>query len=402
MKIKKLLLTAITLSATLSSTITTAATVPAGVEANAEKVQLRQSCVENGTSIANCFTQFPQLAHWMQTVRKPNAAAPLHVSIGPGTFIGVNNSGQPVNINIRCSAADGYTGYTSFDGSGSAQTILQGQGDQNNAAVNITNCTELKFSDLKITTSFYGGIYWNGGGNSRWYNVEVDGVARAWDERSCAATRGNHYWFSSKVSATAAFSVGAPYVANCDETWFFGSEIKLVAKSGLSGSPTGTITATNKGIIHLYGSNLQTFFDAPGSTAAAFARSGGQIHIHGTGIDVISETGKNIIALQVETGGQIHADVSAYVLQTTGTISRIVNNGGLIRAPYQWGQNNQPPQVISENGADMTVETNCDQTACHDTDTGTETHLLIYNSSCNNGVHGPWFDVVTGKCRGVI
>ncbi len=400
MTIKQGVLSIISLGTILSSTALFAATVTPGVEPNAEKVQLRQNCSENNVAIANCFVKFPQLAHWMKTVRKPNATKPLHVSIGPGTFLGANISTS--NIDIKCVPADGYTGYVSFNGSGSSQTILQGTGSSSTAAVNVTNCTELNFSNLKITTSFYGGIYWNGGGNSKWSNVEIVGTARAWDERNCATTRGNHYWYSSKVTATAAFSVGSPYVAFCDETWFFGSEIKLVANSGLTGTTSGSITAANKGIIHLYGSNLRTFFDGSGNAAAAVARSGGQIHIHGTGIDVISNSGKDIIALQVETGGQIHADVSAYVLQTTGNISRVINNGGSIRAPYQWAQSNQPPQIISENGADTFIETNCDPSACHDTNTGTETHLLIYNTSCNNGVHGPWFDIVTGRCRGII
>jgi hypothetical protein len=96
----------------------------------------------------------------------------------------------------------------------------------------------------------------------------------------------------------------------------------------------------------------------------------------------------------------IHADVSAYNLKTSGSVTRISNLGGSVKAPYRWAQDNQPPSVISDNGADMAVETNCDDTSCHDQDTGPETHLLIYNDNCQVGNHGPWFDVVTGRCRG--
>jgi hypothetical protein len=372
----------------------------AAVDDNAAVVKLRASCAENNAALDNCFTSFSGLSAWMGQTRKPNATTPLHVDIGPGTFTGAPD------INISCNASSGYTGHTSFNGSGSENTVLIGAGSGSTAAVNVENCTDLHFSDLKITTSFYGGIYWIGGGNSRWNNVEVIGAARAWAEQSCGAVRGEHYWFSSKVKANGFF-LAEPYSASCDETWFFGSEVKGVVSEEHNASGT-VIRATGKGIIHLYGSNLVALVDvAPpaGSSAtsalpAATASSGGQIHIHGTGIDVISTTGQNVVALEAASGGMIHADVSAYNLKTSGSVTRISNLGGSVKAPYRWAQDNQPPSVISDNGADMAVETNCDDTSCHDQDTGPETHLLIYNDNCQVGNHGPWFDVVTGRCRG--
>ena len=369
------------------------------IEATAEKVSLRKNCTVDGNALVNCFTTHPALTTWMQDTRKPNASSPLHVDIGPGLF-GVDGGGD---INISCDAAVGYTGHTTFAGSGSKNTILKGNGSGGTSAVNIKNCTELNFSDLSIETYFYGGIYWSGGGNSRWTNVVVDTNARAWDEPACGAERGQHYWYSSKLKTTAFFGFNSTYQTKCDETWFFGSEVTAYAPAGQSTSnSSGVINALDQGIIHLYGSNLGSISDGVDSLPAASVSGGGQIHIHGTGIDVISTTGKDIVALSAASNGSIHANVTAFNLNTSGTITRISNNGGSVSSPYQWKQGNQPPMIVSENGADMTVEINCDAAACHDVDTGTETHLLIYNENCTDVTHGPWFDVVTGRCRGQI
>jgi hypothetical protein len=377
------------------------------IDPAAETVKLSLTCTENGVLLDNCFTGFGDLTDWMTNTRIPNAEYPLHVEIGPGTFVGSRHTlpdGTTVtdlDVNIFCDPANGFTGYVFFDGSGSTQTILQGTGSSGTSSVNITDCTDLSFANLKITTSFYGGIYWNGGGNSRWTNVDVDTVSRVWAEPTCGAEQGKHYWYSSKINANAAFTIAETYRASCDETWFFGSEVKATIPQGQSINATpGVVSASNNGIIHLYGSNLRSISNGVNTPPAASVDQGGEIHIHGTGIDVISNTGSDIVALRAANGGLIHADVSAYVMKTTGTKTRIDNSGGTVNASYQWAQSNQPPQIVSENGADMTVETNCDGTGCHDSDTGIETHLLIYNDNCNVAGHGPWFDVVTGKCRG--
>ena len=381
-----------------------ASSASAAIDSAAAKVELRQSCTENGASLDNCFTGFPELINWMSTVRQPNAENPLQVNIGPGTFDGGVIPGTTISIpdiNISCNPSGGYTGYTSFQGSGNNQTTIKGTGSGGSSAVNISNCTELSFSDLKLTTNFYGGVYWNGGGNSRWNNVEVDTNGRAWAEITCGAERGNHYWYSSKINTNSVFGIADTYRASCDETWFFGSEVKATIPQGQGALATsGVVSAYSNGIIHLYGSNLRSISDGSSSAPAANSFSGGEIHIHGTGIDVISTSGNDVVALKAGSGGLIHADVSAYVMQTSGSKTRILNNGGTVKAPYQWGQNNQPPQVVSDNGADMIVETHCDPVSCHDEDTGTETHLLIYNENCDVAGHGPWFDVVTRKCRG--
>jgi hypothetical protein len=319
----------------------------------------------------------------MANARRPNAGSPLRVDIGPGTFL--------EDVRITCNAAGNYTGYTSFEGAGSSQTIINGY----SSPLVVSACTEMNFSHLEITTRFYGGVQWNGGGHSRWTDVQVIGIARAWYEQTCGATSGSHYWMGSKVASTAAFSLAQTYWAKCDESWFFGSEVSVTVPANAYPAHGGAVTATENGIIHVYGSVLRALID--GSTAgdnvsaacvgcSADYPYGGMIHIHGTGVDVISNTGKNITALYAAGGGMIHAPGAAYNLNTTGTITRILNAGGTVMAPYLWEENDTPQNIISVNGSDMQVVTN---------NADGHPHLSVYDSSCAS----KWFDTVTRACR---
>jgi len=184
-------------------------------------------------------------------------------------------------------------------------------------------------------------------------------------------------------------------------------------------------TARNGSELHFYGSNIRAIasagaaFPQPGTDngaapadstyakglVAIIADTNSAVHVHGTGIDVIGEsTGSyDIGAVVMMSGSHFHAQASAYNLITPNghNMHRLINIDGTanISAPYQWKQEIEPPSdLVSINGADMTVETDCGSENC--TTTGTETHLLIYNDSCN--IAGPWFDVVTGKCRGQL
>lgn len=374
------------------------ATINAAIDASAENVQVSLTCLEGNASLDNCFTNLADLSGWINNTRRPDSSSPLQVNVGPGSFTGP--------LQLSCDAASGYTGHTSIKGSGAGQTIIEGSSNYISPIV-VNNCTELNFSDLKTTTEYYGGVVWAGGGNSRWFNVEIEAKARAWYENQCGAEKGSHYWYSSKLNAIPVFSLGKTYRATCDESWFFGSEISLTVPVGVNGSGAAIVANTN-GIVHLYGSVLRALVDGTGGLSAVEVGvtsgwpgvTGGEVHIHGTGIDVISNTGHDAVVFKASANGMIHADSSAYNMSTTGNKTRILNNGGTVKAPYQWSQSNQPPQVASVTGSDLAVETNCDEKSCHDEDTGTETHLLIYNANCNFAGHGPWFDVVTRKCRG--
>ncbi len=59
-------------------------TAAAGIDNNAAIVQLRQSCVEDGLNLSNCFTDMPTLNTWVWNTRQPDQANPLLIEMGPG------------------------------------------------------------------------------------------------------------------------------------------------------------------------------------------------------------------------------------------------------------------------------------------------------------------------------
>lgn len=349
------------------------------IDNNASAVQLRTSCTEAGVALNNCFTTMNSLVTWISNTRQPSANNSLVVNIGPGIFGA-----------FTCTNG----GYTSLRGSGREATVIRGVAF--NMAINVSNCTGMEFSNLKVEGTRYGYITWSGGGTSVWNQVDVLGHARAWDEQSCAAVRGTHYWFGSRVASHDAFSINATYNASCDESWFFGSEIRSY-NDGLYDNDTinyaantpMALNASGVGEIHVYGSVVRV--DATraqavsGTMVAANVLSGGKIHLHGTGIDVLSAANHKISVLVAASNGSIHANVSAYNLKSGGIIERIANNGGHVHAPYLWEEHPTPPNILSQDGADVAVVT---------TPGGTP-RMVIYSTACPS----KWFDVGANACR---
>lgn len=367
----------------------------AAIDDNAATVLLRTSCTENNTALDNCFQTTNELSIWMLLTRRPNAAAPLKVDMGPGTF---------GRLAITCDPANGYTGHISFQGSGPDQSKFSYAAGGNGpfGIIDVRNCTNMAFSDLKVEATpvgfAYGYIEWRGGGTSHWNNVLAIVSARGWQEPECGATKGQHYWFSSRFVSHAVINIGKAYESSCDDSWFFGSEItfttELLGTFGAALPATyHTLIARNGTELHVYGSVIRALAPAPsgstsdGSLNIVTATTNGQIHIHGTGIDGIAGDAKNIVALAANTGGFIHANVSSYVLSTVGgAVTRIANNGGDVRAPYMWYQQADPPAISSVTGADTAVITN--------TSDG-QPHLVVYSTNCPSG----WFDTTAVQCR---
>ena len=339
------------------------------VDDNASVVQLRKSCSEGGVALNNCFTQMGDVETWLRNTRIPDSNNPLLIEIGPGNFEGL----------IGCLAPQTYS-HVTFRGAGMKRTII--------GRITLgTGCTELSFLDLTVKQqpgSSYAVVIVNPGLHTRWTNVFLDGN---WQEYGIGGGSGTHYWFASRTRGT--------YSVKRDKTWFFGSEItgKFVPTSGNT-YEMNVLTAALGGEIHVYGSNLAAV-ENTGTLVSnlnhgvAYATSNAQIHIHGTGIDVISKAASDIYALWVDNGGSIHANETAYNMSTGtgGSINRIVNNGGTIRAPYVWEPQATPPNIVSVTGADTAVDTS-----------GPDPVMIIYNSTCT-GAEGPWYDPVAKACR---
>lgn len=350
----------------------------AAIDPAASVVLLRTSCNDGaGGTLNNCFTGLGSLNTWIST-RNPSPTTPLRVEVGPGSFSG----------SFQCTSMGGI----SIEGAGRKVSTF-GTTTAFAAGMALSNCTNLSVSHITIKGG-YGAVQWGGNGVTTWTDVEVIGAGRGWYETAgCTQSQSKHYWNNSHIEAIPLFSLVDPYDSNCGEHWFIGSE--LVANgidSGLAGGYPGDVTAVRAyatAEIHVYGSVIRALVSATSAgayPATGAMASGGQIHIHGTGIDVISSVPRNIRALYAESGGMIHANVSSYNLSTSsGTVTRISNNAGHIHAPYLWEEHPTPPNITSQDGADIAVIT---------TPGGTP-KMVIYSTACLS----KWFDVGANACR---
>jgi hypothetical protein len=163
----------------------------------------------------------------------------------------------------------------------------------------------------------------------------------------------------------------------------------------------------------------------------------GEFHSHGGVIAVDATNGTTAVAVNANknaSGGvtgdaKVHAFETAWVIKGNGNKTRLKGNA-TFEAPFQWqsGTDTPVPGLISQTGADMFVETDCNPRPA-DTDCeavsqcvvhgpgeggtceqysdpgcnvvpdscsgGDQPHLMLYSATCSS----TWFDVVTGACR---
>lgn len=345
---------------------------------------VRKDC---GTT-PDCSTTIGEATNWIGNTRKPTANRAVTIDIGPGKF----------NETTNC------TSYTSWHGAGPDQTII-GNGLQ------AFGCTKFHVSSLMITGGFPGPVYWQGGGDSTWENVYLNGDAYAWTETSCNATTGRakHQWFNSRLSSN-----NKGYLASCSENWFWGTEIAVTASVNFP-NPRAIIALYQPtfGIapeFHVYGSNIKLVIpdgvttaepqgggECAGTVAICSSGPGASVHIHGTGIDVVGNSlPNNIVVLAADNGAEIHANSSSYNLSTgaNGRVQRILKgvtgSGGHIHAPYLWEHIPKPetmPNFTSIDGVDMTTIIASDGFP----------HSVVYSNKCP--ANARWYDQVDKVCR---
>jgi hypothetical protein len=360
--------------------------VPAALDPQSASVQLRQTCSDVNGDFNNCFTDLPTLNAWISDVRRPSAANPLVVDIGPGVF-----QGQFL-CDYTPSDPGTYEGYVTFRGAGKGNTVITNI----TYPISTVACKGLVFRDLTVTAS--GFAVQGAGSETSWHDVEIRaGGIYAWFDSAAntcyVPTRGKHVWHSSSIISETQSGQGSAYQTSCDESWFFGSEIVGISNAVSGGTATafkvGEISKKPRAEVHVYGGVIRAL--AGGSSGATLApvqvANYGMIHIHGTGIDAIGTAGNPIIALSATTHGEIHANESSYVLKngTTEDIARIVNNGGHVHAPYMWESHAEPPAITSQDNADVVVVT----------DASGLPQLVVYNSICPS----KWFDLASKTCR---
>jgi hypothetical protein len=417
---------------------------------NAQTIRLRTSCGAD----ADCFTSFSALNSWINATRQPTAASPLLVDVGLGEF-----EGQflcATRATLVNPFATNFSGYVTFRGQSRVGSVLKRDQTGGIASpVIVSGCQDLSFENLTVRGARYG-VVWGDGGSSTWSNVDVEAgpalYALGWYESStdwyfCDRSAGGatHYWYGSKITVKAgtagaqATPVAIGYNAACGETWFYGGEITVQGAAASEGGPgsasryQAAVVTGGPGQFQAFGSLLRSIagpiagggsasfnpslgatglaavivgFDVSLSTGPA---PGGHFHLHGGNATAdASAAGGNSTSLLVLTGGVAHTPGASFVSRpgTGGTAYRLTNDGGTAISPLLWQASTERPSghhdatgvLQSDDGHDLFVETDCDETGDCDSPGGEEAHLMVINpTKC--GTADPWFDVVTGRCR---
>ena len=390
--------------------------VPASavIDDDAAVVLLRSDCSPVSGLLDNCFETtaalFDLTTGWVWDIRIPTASTPLLVDIGPGTF-------GPLN----CKDA----GFVTLRGSGRTATKLLSTAD-NVPGANIENCVDIDFMDLTVAAENSNGVNpigvnWVGTGSSNWTNVDIlghsvgtsSGVVWGWRENNlpCAAPVSEHFFYSSTIFGihdAPNISTTYGFEAACSINWIFGGEI--VASTG--GIIAYGAVIHDRGDFRVFGSPIRAESTSTiGRSFGAYVTIDGVFHMHGGNIVASGDT--IATALFVANNAFVHTVGTAMrpTSSSTGTAKRIDVGSGSprIESPLIWYAGTDAPTAdlsdpssaftTSITGADMFVETDCDNTGCSGSPNTPQPHLMIYSESCTDPTGGPWFDTARGKCR---
>jgi hypothetical protein len=429
------------------------------IDPNAAVVLLRHrdladpnsGCGPAGSELPNCFESMLELSAfttgWIWTTRQPDASSPLVVDIGPGSF------GEFQCPNIQVAGGDPRAGYVSVRGAGRGITVLDGQAEipQATGGIFALNCTHLSFSHLTAVGPQYG-VRWGGGGDATWTDVDLEtydppvgGIAGGWFDQCDFGNAApgvtplpsteigelsRHFFFGSRVRTFGAVTLGGfSFVSQCGDSWFYGGDIELTYNdpaATILGVAGGVVTLLDNGQLRAFGTSIRGTAKvglSPGSLRGVRVRSSStfpqnhpsQFHIHGGIISLnVSTADTSVIGIEVTDDGQqpagansfAHTLATAYVLNPsgTGTVTRILTSGGgVAQSPLLWQAGDAPPastnaDLVSEDGEDLFVETDCYADGDCDTAGGNQSHLMVYDADCATA--GPWRDSTTGRCRG--
>lgn len=365
---------------------------------------------------------------WISAIRKPSAANPLLVDVGPGRFLAVTPTGEVYYEIFGCVTAATVlsASHITLRGSGPGVTII---GDSSLVGLQYPivaqDCENFHVQDLTVESPQQA-VYWLGGGSSTWTNVELIGQEQAWFDATCdLGNQAVHYFFNSRIRTNGEGGVSNAIAMDvCSENWLYGSEVSALGNANSNPGLTD-LTAirirkyanSDPGSVRVFGTailagsgGLDTGHAAFTGATAIDVSDGGVFHSHGGIINTTTSsiTGADATGLSVSGAGSFaHTPGTAFVVKpgTGGTGTRVAEiSGGMVQSPFLWQSGTTPPsstteanEIVSADGQDMFVETDCSQSGnCNGG--GNETHLMIYNAVLC-GSTNPWFDVVTGACR---
>jgi hypothetical protein len=373
------------------------------IDADADRVDVRKTCP---VPSVNCVTTMAEVNTWLEPGgRQQSPVIPVIIDVGPGEF-------DP----FVCADQDSIT----LRGSGRITTTISNH-LSSGVAVSITNCDRLELQDLRVVAdgSLGKGVDFNGPGSVDYTDIEVEATRSPFEENDAvsgtcpySASQSVHRSWNSiwrDLNQNGSYAWGA----TCTQALFYGSEVFGV---------TTAIQVQNQGDVRLYGSVVRTVVLQNSATNPARGvrlgpGSGGTFHMHGglIAVDASAKEGQqNVSVLGIQNNtGFAHALDTAFLVKAAGTGTATRVSGASVEAPLLLAPGTDKPNgggggagpYVSTTGQDLYVETDCCSNGdCNATPTpGTEPHLMVYNSNlCTNPTQGPWFDTVTGRCRGVV
>ncbi len=413
MKTLRYLIQALVLTALIGSTAS------AQVDPNADIVYLQTNCA----GVADCFTSTFALTSWIAGTRQPTAAEPLLVEAGPGEF-------EP----ILCDPSTAF-GHTTFRGAGRERTVFKVSNCFLCAAISAQDpaCTDLEFQDLTADGDFWGTVWFEGAGDSSWTNVDILGGRVGWYELSfnCQPELvALHFFWNARIVARKPDGfAGNGYESNCSETWFYGSDISVLAGADavagtgytdniaaivVGGGALGSGVTNRIGDVRAFGTTFRIrAADVPDGVLPPDGIVGvrvfdeGEFHMHGGIINVtVSPTNASeVVGVKVLSGGFAHTPDTAFNIRAGGGATHRIQ-GAAALSPFLHPAADGPPlsnpadpnsaRLQTTIGSDLFVERDCNPMGdC--SSTGTQTHLMVSNPNC--GAANPWFNIVTGACR---
>ena len=399
--------------------------LPAGAapgEPGVEVVYLQKDCSGHTLGV-DCFRSLATLQDkvWPPGVGR-SANEPLIVDVGPGEFDGF----------LSCPLD---SGYVTFRGAGRDRTILANRDSSRPpgaipvvyAVIWSLSCNELAFKDMTLLAADLDGqanlngytIFWGSGpngGSSHWTNVDIIGDRAAWYDVGCPGQNGDepageHLFWNTRLIA-GVFG----YAAECGEARLYGSEILVDPGSFRNqnlAEPVIGVLSNFRSDVHLFGSvvRVTTANATPAQGVTAYGATvglplfpgtplgDGSFHMHDGIINVEATGPATAVGIDGDTAGGAGAALArsaqaAFNLEATAGIARIRGDAD-IQSPYLWpsGTGVPIPSLVSLNGQDMYVETDCDAVGCAG---GSDPHPMVYKADCPGE---PWFDQVLGACR---
>lgn len=413
--------------------------------ADADVVYVRSDCAVDGLELPNCAEGFLGVtlpdgaaAAWLWDQRRPTASRPVTIDVGPGTFAeGFFCPGDPTGTRS--------VGWVSVRGHGRGVTTLGSEGVHSAYGAEIRGCEGLEFINLSLMGA-NAGVLWLGGGDARWTDVDLRGQQApavrsvGWFDACLSPEESNHQeFYGATVHGFGSRSIqpSAAFFSLCARSRFYGGDFRFLPSRpgyGTTDSPygrSGAIVLAGTASLEVYGSSVRvgtlvalddrgeadrdgTLFGVTVDAAASVATPP-HFRMHGGIVSMNPRFGDtSTVGLRVLGNASLPPDQNAYantvgtafVLNPSGagTATRLeVENGGRVDAPLLWQAGPNPPSsanghLASVEGQGLFVETDCEGNG--DCDSGSESHLMVFDADCIEEGGSPWRNMMTKSCRG--